>query len=266
MPKLTSTDNAAVKDLVRLHTRRGRREAGQALLEGPHLLMEALAAGRPISQVFFLDDWAAGREGKDLLARAGKSGAVLCPASARVLAKITTTDTPPPVAATIPLALTPAAPAAAKVAGLLVDGLQDPGNLGTILRTAWGAGLETVWVTASTVDLYAPKVLRAALGAHFHLSLREIGRDECLSAIEHEGWRLVAMEPGAPTPFWRAAFHPPCLICIGGEARGIDPDLRRAAAEAVSIPLAAGVDSLNAAISAGIALFELVRRRGMGGE
>ena len=263
MPQLISLDNPLVKEIVRLRERRGRRETGLVLLEGPHLLAEALAAGVGATQVLFLPQWAARPDGQQLLAAAGQAGATLIETGERIMAKVATTDTPAPVVATVRRADFPTLRAGVPPSGLLLDGLQDPGNVGTILRAAWAAGSSSILAGPGTVDLFAPKVLRAAQGAHFHLSLRELARDELLAAIQEEGWWLVAAEasPGA-VPFWRAELRRPCLLLIGNEARGIDPALRGAAAERVSVPMAAGVDSLNAALSAGIILFELVRRAG----
>lgn len=259
---MTSLENPAVKELVRLHDRDGRRESGLALLEGPHLLAEALAAGRRPMQVLFQTGWDGTPAGHALLSAAAGLGVSLVETTARVMAKIATTDTPPPVLATMPLAELPGGRGSIR-AGLVLDGLQDPGNVGTILRAAWGAGLDSAWATPGTVDLYAPKVLRAAQGAHFHLSLRVMGVDETVAVASREGWWLVVTEPKAAVPFWRAELRQPCLICIGNEARGIDPALAAVAKEHVSVPLVPGVDSLNAAIGAGVILFELVRRLAM---
>ncbi|MGE5550202.1 MAG: TrmH family RNA methyltransferase [Bacteroidota bacterium] len=259
MRRLTSPDNAEAKALLGLHDRRGRKEAGMMLLEGPHLLLEALKAAAPLDRVYYLPGWAVTPDGKELLTRAARAGAVLTEVSPRFMGKAATTDTPPPVLASVPLPAAGVDEGAGRV-GLVLDGLQDPGNLGAILRIAWGAGVRSVWSTPGTVDYYAPKVLRAAQGAHFHLALREIGRQELMAEIERGGWWLATTEASAAKPFWRAALPLPCLVCIGNEARGIGADLRAAARESIAVPLAQGVDSLNAAVVAGVVLFELVRR------
>ena len=255
--RLTRLDSPEVKDLVHLHDRRGRRETGKMLLEGPHLLREALSVDHPLDRVYFLPEWAGSAEGTELLGLAERMGAILTEVPPRLLAKAATTDTPPPVLA---VAAIPRGPVHRTASGLVLDGLQDPGNLGTILRTAWGSGVGAIWATPGTVDFYAPKVLRAAQGAHFHLSLQESARDTLPALIRREGWWLAAAEAEGGVPFWQAELRLPCLICIGNEARGIGADLYEAADERVSIPLARGVDSLNAAVSAGVILFELARR------
>jgi len=256
---LSSPDNPLVKHLRSLHERAAREESGLMLLEGPHLLAEALAAGIMPEHVVFQQSWPLTSEGSALLSRAEAGGAVLLEATEKILAGISTTATAPPVIAAVPIPRPDGG--GSTQPGLVVDGLQDPGNLGTIIRTAWGAGAGTIFTTKGTVDLYAPKVLRAAQGAHFHLLLRELDRDELLHLIQSEGWRLTVAEPMAPVPFWQAELREPCLIGIGGEARGLGADIIGAALERVSIPLAPGVDSLNAGISAAVLLFELVRRR-----
>lgn len=231
------------------------------LLEGPHLLAEAMAADLKVCKVYAQAAWAGTAEGARLLEAAREKGAEPVEVTPAFLSRAAATDTPPPVLAT---ARPPSASRQASVRrlGLVVDGLQDPGNLGTILRVAWGAGADAVYAAPGTVDFYAPKVLRAGQGAHFHLDLRETGRDELLAAVRREGWHLVATEAAAAVPLWRARLERPCLVCIGNEARGIGADFLAAAEERVAVPLAPGVDSLNAAVTAGIVLFELVRRGG----
>ncbi|MCL6613951.1 MAG: RNA methyltransferase [Firmicutes bacterium] len=259
MHRVSSPDNPFIKELVRLHDRRGREEAGEVLLEGPHLLAEALKAEQEIHRVFYLPEWAGSSEGRALLGMAERAGAGLVETGRRAMAKAATTETPPPVLATARLRPRPPEEETSG-AGLVLDGLQDPGNVGTILRAAWGAGAGIVWATPGTVDFYAPKVMRAAQGAHFHLRLAEGAAEEILAFARRGGWWLAAAEARAGTPFWRAKMRRPCLICIGNEARGLSASFLRAADERVSIPLAAGVDSLNAALCAGILLFELARR------
>lgn len=229
------------------------------LLEGPHLLAEALAAGRRIGRIFYLPAWGESSEGREILARAEEAGASLFEVTERLMARAATTESPPRVIATADMHGPTPSPARIR-AGILLDELADPGNAGTILRIAWAAGFDAVWSTEGTVDLYAPKVMRAAQGAHFHLSLRNVGRRNLLAEARREGYWLAAAVPGGGKPFWRAELRLPCLIAIGGEARGLDPSLMAAADERVSIPLAEGVDSLNAAVSAGIIAFELARR------
>lgn len=259
MPASSSAGNALLKDLIRLHQRKGRVESGQILLEGPHLLAEALAAGASVTRVVFLPAWAGTAEGRALLARAAERGAPLAEADERFMARAATTDSPPPVAA-VAERTGLGRPSAEASLGLILDGLQDPGNVGTILRAAWGAGADLVWAAPGTADLFSPKVLRSAQGAHFHLELSEMDRAEILARAKEGHWWLAAAESGGGEPFWRAKLKRPCLICIGGEARGVSQDLAKAAAERVHIPLAPGVDSINASVSAGVILFEAARR------
>ncbi|NLG84942.1 MAG: RNA methyltransferase, partial [Firmicutes bacterium] len=220
---------------------------------------EALATGTKVREVLFLPEWAASSEGRRLLSEAEKKGARPIEVGPRAMARAATTDNPPPVLAVAPFPIRELQGQAE--VGLVLDGLQDPGNAGTILRAAWGAGADLVWAMPGTVDLFAPKVMRAAQGAHFHLVLKEGGVEALLLFAREGGWRLIATEPHADMPYWRARMARPCLLCIGNEARGLSAPLREAAGERVNIPLAPGVDSLNAALSAGILLFELVRRK-----
>jgi TrmH family RNA methyltransferase len=145
---------------------------------------------------------------------------------------------------------------------LVADGLADPGNLGTILRTALAAGVQAVYLTGNTVDPFNPKVVRAAMGAHFHLPLRLLAPEEVGPALAGlKAWVAEAAEGGRPYTSidWRA----PSAVIIGSEATGPERAIRTLAEGAIHIPMAPTAESLNAAIAAAIILFEVARQRGL---
>jgi TrmH family RNA methyltransferase len=180
-------------------------------------------------------------------------------ASEHALKAAADTVTPQGIVAVIPV---PAAPAEIGPLPLVLvlDGLQDPGNLGTILRSAWAAGAGAVVTTPGTADPYSPKVVRAGMGAHFHLALLPEQPWPQIARLV-AGRQVLLAEARGGTPYDQVAWSQPTALIIGSEAHGSGPEARALATATVSIPLAEGVDSLNAAVAASILLFEARRQR-----
>jgi TrmH family RNA methyltransferase len=136
--------------------------------------------------------------------------------------------------------------------------------MGTILRTALAAGVELVITSRETVDVYHPKVVRAAMGAHFYLQLCI---DQPWSQIEQvlKGLRLLLAKPGQGVPYWEVEWRQPTALFVGGEAEGVDTRAERIATASVTIPMRPGVESLNAAVAASVLLMEAARQRSSNG-
>jgi TrmH family RNA methyltransferase len=142
---------------------------------------------------------------------------------------------------------------------LILDRLRDPGNLGTLLRTALAAGVDHVLVAPGTVDATNPKAVRAAMGAHFHLPLAATRWNKIPKAVAGSRVYLAAVEGG--TPYTEVDWIEPVALIVGGEAAGAGPQAHALADAQVAIPLAGEVESLNAAVAAAVILFEVVRQR-----
>jgi TrmH family RNA methyltransferase len=151
-------------------------------------------------------------------------------------------------------------PASEQLLLLLVDRLQDPGNLGTLLRSALGAGAHALLLTPGTVDPYNPKVVRAAAGTHFRLPIHEVGEEELDVWMRRVTQRVIA-DPRAPQPYDELDWTAPTLLVVGSEAHGVSGSVRARATHRVVIPLRGGLESLNAAVAGSIILFEAARQR-----
>ncbi|MCG9885450.1 MAG: RNA methyltransferase [Cyanobacteria bacterium] len=272
---LTSLQNPLVKQIRRLHRAKGRREAGQFLLEGTHLLQEACAVGQPLDVVCCTEGWC-DRE-PELWGRLGAIAARLELVSPEVLAAMATTVTPDGVIALAPrdpvrfglgdAETDPAEPAALEPfrVGLLLETVQDPGNLGTIIRAAAATGVDRLWVSADSVDLDHPKVLRATAGQWFRVPCGVCSDSLALvDQAKAAGVTVLAttsLEVAGAMSYWEADLRGPVLLLLGNEGAGLSPALMAAADGRVSIPLASGVESLNVAIAAALLLYEGVRQR-----
>ena len=145
---------------------------------------------------------------------------------------------------------------------LVADEIQDPGNMGTLLRTAVGAGVSGLLVVDGSVDLYNPKVLRASMGAIFHLPHWFFSRDAALELLATSGSTLVVADLVDAKDYWDVAYPQNLAVVIGNEARGVHPEFRDRANLRVKIPLIGPVESLNASVAAGVLLYEILRQNG----
>lgn len=257
---LTSVQNPLVKQICKLHQVKHRRSQQRFLLEGTHLLQAALALGWPLEIVCYTPDWQ--QQHPDLLEQALKQAERVEVVSPGVLQALATTVQPDGVVATAGSRRRHAPAFALQSLGLVLETLQDPGNLGTIIRTAAAAGVDGLLLSHDSVDLENPKVLRASAGQWFRLPMSvspnlavEIDR------YRQQGFQIIATLPTASQTYWDLNFKIPTLILLGNEGAGLSPDLAQGADHQVQIPLAAGVESLNVAIAAALLLYEVQRQR-----
>lgn len=256
---LTSLQNPLVKAVRRLHQGKFRHSQGQMLLEGTHLLQEALAVGYPLEVACYTEAWE--QRYPDLAATVDRHVPRVERVSRPVLEAMATTQHPDGIVAVGPRGNRPTAAAVTGV-GLAIASLQDPGNLGTIIRTAVAAEACGLWLSADSVAPDHPKVLRASAGQWFRLPLA--GVEDLTTTVA--GWRqagiqLVATSPRATRDYWSVDFSQPTVILLGNEGAGLPLALQQAATVEVTIPMHPAVESLNAAISAALLLYEAKRQR-----
>ena len=261
-PILTSRQNPLVKQLCKLHRAKERSRQKLSLLEGTNLAEVALQVSYPLQTVCFTEAWRSRHPSLYQQLRAGSAD--LVEVSADVLAAIATTAHPDGIVATAPRQ--PARPPQLPCAlGVAVETLQDPGNLGTIFRTAVAAGVDGLWLSRDCVGYDHPKVLRASAGQWLRLPFGEVETlAETAAQAKREGVRVVATDPRASQAHWDYDWRQPSLILLGNEGAGLSPSALAAADEAISIPLAAEVESLNAAVCLAIVLYEARRQRHLG--
>lgn len=257
---LTSLQNPLVKQLRKLHQAKERREQHLFLLEGTHLLEEALATGFPLVTVCCTEAWQHNhRQLWDQLIQRSQRVELVTDA---VLQSIATTVNPDGVVAAAARSDTHTSLGHAIRLGIALETLQDPGNLGTIIRTATAAGVDGLWLSADSVDIDHPKVLRASAGQWFRLpmTISPDLRTE-IQQFKNQGVQVIATRPTASITYWQVDMTRPSLILLGNEGAGLSPELTAMADVSIKIPLAAGVESLNVAITAALILYEARRQR-----
>lgn len=256
---LTSLQNPLVKQMRKLRSRAQRHEQQLFLLEGTHALEVFCSLNAPLATVCATPDWIEAHV--QLWEALGRRSERVEEVSADVCRAIATTVNPDGVVATVVRGTWPRSPQFPLHLGLVVERLQDPGNLGTLVRTAAATDVGGLWVSEDSVDLDHPKVLRASAGEWFRLPMQacsDLGG--VIAEGRKAGMQVVATTPTAPSIYWEADFTQPTLILLGNEAAGLSPELRDLAEREVSIPLLGGVESLNVAIAAALLLYEARRQ------
>lgn len=255
MKFITSSENPVFRRLKKLaQSARGRRKTGHALLDGVHLLQAYLDTGRLPVGIAVTEAGLQHAEIAAQLRRLPATGIVVVLPEA-LFAQLTALESPSGVLTEIE---TPQpTPAASQVCVLLED-IQDPGNLGSILRSAAASGVDTVYLSPRCADAWSPRVLRAAMGAHFAVTIVE---DAHLASVARQlPQPVIATSLQATTSLYDLALTGPVTFILGNEGAGVSPELLATASQQVYIPMPGTVESINVAAAAAVCFFERTRQ------
>jgi TrmH family RNA methyltransferase len=246
------------KALRALLSRKGREKAGRYLLEGRRLVEEALAWDVPLAEAVVAPE--AGEEIVDLARRLREAGVRVTEVGERDLRTLSDVVTPQGVLAVAHRETPPPVPREGLV--VLLDAVQDPGNVGTLLRAADAFGAEAVLAARGTADVTSPKVLRAAMGSAFHLPVLRTGPSgEIAAGLASAGFTVLAATLDGEDPFVMETLPEKTLLVLGNEARGVHPAVLRSAHRRVTVPIPGDAESLNVAMAGAILLSDLNRLR-----
>lgn len=257
---LSSPHNPLITTYNKLReNRRYRQKLGKIALEGPNLIREAMKAGLTAETIFFTSQYYE-NDGKEWMSDIPAS-VKRYTLSESLFKRIADTETPQPVAAIFcfdypqqehPLHQTSSI-------ALILDRLQDPGNLGTIIRTAAAAGVDTVYYASGCADPYSPKALRSSAGAVFLIRVEYVDAlGVFVQDLKKSGVQLIASSPHSTISYRSVQYKPPLALLVGNEASGLSDEMLQAADLKVSIPLKREVESLNASVAAAVLLFEII--------
>lgn len=261
--RITSARNERVLGALRLRDRRGRDAAGLTLVEGYRENRRALEAGvRPVA-LYFCRALFLGAHEDEVLASAAAAGADLLDCSEPVFRKISYRDRPDGLLSVVPIVRRSLSDLAVGPAPLVLvmERVEKPGNLGTMLRTSDAAGVDAALVCDPCTDVYNPNAVRASLGTLFTVPVVETDTAAALAWLRGHGLRILAATPSAQRPHFECDMTGPVAIAVGAEQYGLSSTWMEAADERVLIPMLGRCDSLNVAAAATILLFEAVRQR-----
>lgn len=263
---ISSVHNPRVKAWAQLLDKKGRDKQGQFIIEGVHLVQEALASRQAVETLVVAEE----RQHElpaGLLEQAVATGIECIAVTEQVLAKCTDTLTPQAAFAVLPkLGWTAAdlqGDAAAPSLVVVIDGIQDPGNLGTIIRSADAVGATGVLLGKGTVDLYNPKTVRSTMGSLFHLPIVQGDLREELPQAAAQGAAIVTTSLQGKASCYDYDFRGPVWFVVGNEGQGVSAEVSVLATEHILIPMQGRAESLNAAMAATVVLFEAMRQRGI---
>lgn len=254
---ITSRKNSHLKDIRRLRRCKDER----AVLEGPHLLADALNAGLTPELVLATTAWSTSETGRQLLPRLTRDPLLV---EEQLLTEITDSDSPRGVVAVVRLPRTGVESLPLQEHGtyIFVDGLQDPGNLGALARAAEAAGATALALAPGTVHPNHPRALRAAAGSLLRLpTARSVEISALTAHLTPLQPRWLALAPRGGTDLYTANLSGTVVLLLGAEGPGLSPTTRQRATELLTIPLDGPVESLNATVASALVLFEIRRRQ-----
>ena len=253
---ITSPHNPKLKLIRALAGRpKERREAGAFLAEGVRLVEEAFAAQWPFEFALFSNETS--NRGKKLVEELQTSGVEVEEVTPEILRSASEMENTQGVLAVLKLTSLPLPNLLNFV--LIPDQIRDPGNLGTLIRSAAAAGAQAVFIPPETTDPFAPKVVRAGMGAHFRLPVYSLGWDEVRAHLT--GLTSFLADSAGQTSCWGADFRQPLVLIVGGEADGASQNARDLAKFVINIPMPGKIESLNAGVAGAVLMFEIVRQR-----
>lgn len=244
-----------IQEVASLKQKKFREETGRILVEARHPIEEALKAGLTLHELFFLKDAPADSLPKSALPKAALE------VEEATMARMASTNSAPPC-----LAVFDAPTLVTKVQGslaLVLDGLQDPGNLGTLVRSAVAFGFETVILAGQTVEPYNPKVIRSSAGLVFALNILETSAEALSEYLPSDDWHLFTTtgHPSAQS-YKEVDYSGHCAIVLGHEGQGVSPALTSlSSVQAITIPMSSSVESLNVAVSGSVIMAEAAAYR-----
>ncbi len=258
MTIITSTRNPRIQHVrALLNQRSARDEEGCYVVEGVRLCEEALASGIKPLEVYASSTL--NERGRALVS---SSGVEVCEVPDHVMDALSATENSQGILMVMPQQSKHLSTDVDFA--LILDQVRDPGNMGTILRSAAASGAQAVFLPSGNTDVFAPKVVRSGMGAHFRLCLVQREWPEIIKFCKEENsavLHLMLAESGEGIPYWKMEMRQPLALVIGGEAEGACPEARLAIDSFVNIPMPGKFESLNAAVAASILLFEIVRQR-----
>ena len=260
MQVITSKDNEIIKRIKKLKDKKYRDQEKKFIVEGIKLVEEAIAENAPINKVVVCEDCINdGSIDKNLMYEIAKKDCIYV--SEKVFESITDVQNPQGILAVVEKKSEEEQISYDEDVIVVLDGIQDPGNLGTILRTVDSVGLKQIIVSNKTADAYNPKVVRSTMGAIYRVNVIEVDNIvETLKRIKKNKYEVVATSLETDNSIYDIDYNKKVIV-IGNEANGVSKEVLEMADKKVKIPMLGKTESLNASVATGIILYEYVRKK-----
>lgn len=262
LDRISSRENSIIRHSRKLKIKKYRQENKQFVIEGIRSVEEAVASGAHV-QYCLCSENLSGDRIESLQRTAQKKGIKIYMTVGDLIEEICDTETPQGIVAVVDRISYSLEQLTADSDFLVItDRIQDPGNLGTIIRTADAAGAGGVVLSEGTVDPYSPKVLRSTMGSVFHIPVVSVP-DICdaIDTMKERGFSIYASSLEGSSPYYSEEYNGKVVIVIGNEASGVERSILLKADRLIKIPMPGGAESLNAAVAGGILMFEVIRKR-----
>jgi TrmH family RNA methyltransferase len=279
---ITSASNPKIKEALDIKNKRSKYKHAAFIIEGPHLIETALASGNKINTVFFTDSFRAKKDGQKILRHlsiksnknnppsppfskggmGGFSGEIF-EVTEQIMNKLADTETPQGIIATASYDIKNLEEIRFKSVPLIVavDRVQEPGNLGTIIRTSDAAGADAVVILKGTCDVFMQKTIRATAGSIFNVPIIYSGADKFIEWLKSNSIMLFATALDSGKSIFDSDLKKPIAFVFGNEAHGVSNEIKRKADLLLKIPIYGKAESLNVSASAAVCLYEAIRQR-----
>lgn len=260
---ITSHANPAIKTIRSLRDKKARAETGLFLIEGLRIVGEALEKHGRVQTLIYAPQLLISEYGRQLVFRQSERGADMLEVSEDVFKSLSGKEGPQGLAAVVRQEWTDLDQVELKKGDLWValDSVADPGNLGTILRTLDAVGGRGVFLLGHCTDPYDPSAIRSSMGAVFNCKFVKATFEEFSNTVTVSGWRVFGTSDKAETDYQAQTYPDPMILLLGSERQGLDHQGTEICEEIVSIPMVGSSDSLNLAVAAGVALYEIFNQK-----
>lgn len=259
MDILTSTANPFIRQVRALHQKKARAESGAFLVEGIHHVGEALEAGWDVDAIVYAPDLLTSAFAKDLLARAARLELRLQPVSPAVMESLADKENPQGILAVVKQKRFSFSNLKSAARTVALVSPQDPGNVGTILRTMDAVNADALFLLDGSVELFHPTVVRASMGTLFWKPVVQTSFDDFVSWARKGGWQLIGTSAKADVDYHTLIPQTPWVLILGSEQKGLSAHQTDACDVVISLPMRGRVSSLNLSVAAGVLLYQLVR-------
>ncbi|MDO8746789.1 MAG: RNA methyltransferase [Thermodesulfovibrionales bacterium] len=261
--QITSSSNHKIKEALVIKNKRSKYKDTAFIVEGTHLVETALASSNEINAAFFTDSFRAKKDGQKILREIAKKTDEIFEVTEQIMHKLADTETPQGIIAIASYDTKSLEEIKFKSTPLIVaiDGVQEPGNLGTIIRTSDAAGADAVVILKGTCDVFMQKTIRATAGSIFNIQIIYADTDKFIDWLKSNGIMLIATALDSDKSVFETDMKQPAALVFGNEAHGVSSEIKRKAGLILKIPIFGKAESLNVSASVAVCLYEAVRQR-----